>query len=105
MPTSGSAAARRRICSPANRLAPRRPPRHRAGDVRGDEDVGRLPQGVIRGERLRVGYVKRGADAAGTQRLQERIGIDGLAAARIDEQSAWLHASEKGRVDAAIRLR
>src|SRR5260370_26375182 len=38
-----------------------------AGDVRGDEDVGLLPQRMIGGERLRGGHVERGANPAAPQ--------------------------------------
>src|SRR5712692_5517749 len=41
-------------------IATRLPPSHRARDVRGDEDVGQVPERMVGRQRLRVGHIERG---------------------------------------------
>src|SRR5712691_8480436 len=48
-------------------ISARAPACHPTRDVRGDEDVWRIPQRVAVGERLGVGDVERGANAPGLQ--------------------------------------
>src|SRR5260370_19899554 len=70
-----------------------------AGDMRGDEDVGLLPQWMICGEWLRVGHVERNSDPAQPQRVDQRIRVDRPASPCVDENRARLHPRKEIGID------
>ena len=60
--------------------------------MRGDEQVGAVPQGMIGGQRLGIGDVQAGGgDVAGAQALHQRVGVEYGAAADVDDHHAVLH--------------
>src|SRR6185436_2889343 len=61
-------------------VGPDRGRRGVARHVRSDEDVGQLPEGMIVGERLRIGDVEGGAKATGLELVDERSRLDRPAA-------------------------
>src|SRR5712664_312072 len=76
-----------------------------ARDVRSDEHVRGVPQRMAVRERLRFGNVERRADVARQQGFEQRVRVDGPAAARVHEQRARLHPREEFLVDEFLRLR
>ena len=75
-----------------------------AGDMRGDEHVGRAPQRMVGRKRLRLGDVERRADAAGPKGVEQSIGVDGPAASCIHEQGTGGHLGKELRIDELLRL-
>ncbi|PAV92472.1 hypothetical protein WR25_18308 [Diploscapter pachys] len=65
-----------------------------------DEAIGRVPQRMIRWERLRRGGIEEGArDRTVGQRRDQRVLIDHVAAGDVDEPRAALHCRELLRPD------
>src|SRR4051794_36737555 len=83
------------------RERPRGPLRARrvARRVRVEDHVGGVPQGVVRGQRLRLDHVEDGANVPVEQRAEQRIGVDRPAAAAVDEQRPAAHRAEHRRVE------
>src|SRR5450759_2545412 len=81
------------------------PARHRAGDVRGDDEVRRLPERMLGRKRLGIGDGERGADVSRAQSVDERVRVDDGAARRVDQKRTLFHPGEEVRVDDSLRLR
>ena len=71
----------------------------------GRDREGGVPERVVVGERLRVDDVEHGAQAAGFQLAEQRIGVDHAAATRVHEQRAVAHAGEQRGVEEPLGLR
>src|SRR5713101_7693787 len=104
----GSRLSRSAATPPGSRylesITSRVPACHRSRDVWRDEDVRRVPEWVTIGQGLGVSDVERGPNAAHTQSVQKRIGVNRLAPTRIDKERARLHPGEERRVDELLSL-
>jgi hypothetical protein len=62
--------------------------------VRGYQQIGAPPQGVVRRERLRVGDVERRPHTARVEQVDQGVIVDERAAAHIDQQRAAFHGRQ-----------
>src|SRR5437763_16016429 len=77
-----------------------------AGDVRGDYDVLHRPERVVRRKRLDLEHVEPGSgDLPRAERRYQRVELDDLPAADVDEVGGRPHGAESRRVEHAARLR
>ena len=71
--------------------------------VRGEDQVGRVPQRMVGRQRLGIDDVEHGAQPAGAQLREQRAGVDRRAAAGADVEGAVAQAGERSRVDQPAR--
>ena len=77
------------------------------GDVRGQDDVGRVQQGLaVVQRRLAIIYIhRRASQMAAAQRVAQRLRIHQRAAGAVDKQRAGLHLGKLSFADHFMRLR
>ncbi len=74
-----------------------------ARHMRGDQAARLLPQGRVGRQRLRFGDVERGAaDTAFAQCVRERVGVDGVAAAGVDDDGVGFEFGDAFGVEQVV---
>src|SRR6185312_11642631 len=75
------------------------------GDVRRDDDVRRVPEWVVRGQRLGLHYIQAGACESMLVECVCKVGCDGACTAcNVDEVRGWFEGGEEGGIVYAGRL-
>jgi len=74
-----------------------------AGDMRGEQQPGRVVKLMSRRQGFRVDHVERGPDVTSAQRRAQGRAVHQLTAAHIDQKRPARHPPQEGRVDESLR--
>ena len=74
------------------------------GDMRRDDDVGPMQQGMIGRQRFRLGHIEPGSEQTSSiERVEQRIAVHETATGGVDEHHTALHLQELVDADHASR--